>query len=308
LALFHTLFNTLGVVLFLPWYRTLVKQLETWIPDTHEPVVLITEVGKTASITLEQTRARYLDENALGSAEAAVQAVAHELQHLARLSLEVICHALYLPIDQLRSAQINPLSVQQTAHTHDHRLDADTLYQQHIKGVYGDLLDYMGRLETHLDETQTHNWIACQRVAMQLVDAVKDAKHLQKNLGRSLADPSPAVASSYAELRLYMLWVLREVRAISLLDLPESALTARLQMFDAEAAKFDGAFREKLFEAVRNKQLDGLRASSLMNDVGYASRITQSLRNVLMLGLGEARQLLPELPFRHDEESPLLRL
>ncbi len=105
-----------------------------------------------------------------------------------------------------------------------------------------------------------------------------------------------------------MLWVLREIRTISLLDLPTEALRARLELFDGEAARFDAQFRERLFVAVREKGLDGMQASSLMNDLGYASRISQSLRNVLMLGLGEARELLPQLPFRSEDEAPLIHL
>ena len=310
LALFHTLFNGLGVLLFVPWHLRLAAALERWLPELAEPKVLIAEVqgqAQTAALTAV-TRARYLDDNTLDSADAAVQAVARELQHLARLSLEVICHALYLPVDQLRSAQIDERALLDSAQGASRGLDAEQLYQRHIKGVYSDLVSYMGRLKANLDETHNREWIASQVLAMQLVDAVKDAKHLQKNLGRQLNGREPAVSAAYAELRRHMLWVLREMRVISLLDLPEEALRARLELFDGEAAKFDGQFRERLFAAVRENKLDGLHASSLMNDLGYVSRISQSLRNVLMLGLGDAHELLPQLPFRSEDEAPLIQL
>lgn len=309
LALFHTLLNTFGVLLFMPWHRSLAAWLERRLPEPAEPQVLIAEVsnGRTEA-AWPQTRARYLDDNALGSAEAAVQAVARELQHLARLSLEVICHALYLPVDQLSSRQIDETVLRSSAQTADHALDAEQLYQRHIKGVYGDLLSYMGRLEASLDEAHSRAWLASQVVALQLVDAVKDAKHLQKNLRRLLANGEPAVSAAYAELRRHLLWVLREMRAISLLDLPAEALRSRLEFFDNQAANFDAAFRERLFAAVREQRLDGLRAGSLMNDLGYASRIGQSLRNVLMLGLGEGRELMPQLPFRGVGDEPLIRV
>ncbi|MCY1183283.1 hypothetical protein D9M73_238910 [compost metagenome] len=116
------------------------------------------------------------------------------------------------------------------------------------------------------------------------------------------------MSAAYADLRRQLLWVLREMRAISLLDLPAETLKARLELFDSQAAKFDAAFRERLFAAVREKRLDGLQASSLMNDLGYASRIGQSLRNVLLLGLGEGREIMPQLPFRGEDEAPLIRL
>jgi phosphate:Na+ symporter len=309
LALFHTLFNTLGLLLFLPWHRGLAAWLERRLPEPTEPQVLIAEVSNgRAAQELPQTRARYLDDGALGSAEAAVQAVARELQHLARLSLEVICHALYLPVDQLSSVQVDEALLRSSAQTAGHALDAEQLYQRHIKGVYADLLSYMGRLEVSLDEAHSRAWIASQLVALQLVDAVKDAKHLQKNLGRLLVNGEPAVSAAYADLRRQLLWVLREMRAISLLDLPAEALRARLELFDSQAASFDAAFRERLFAAVREQRLDGLRASSLMNDLGYASRIGQSLRNVLLLGLGEGREVMPQLPFRSEGDEPLIHL
>ncbi|CAD5379096.1 Sodium-dependent phosphate transporter [Pseudomonas sp. OF001] len=309
LALFHSLFNGLGLLLFIPWHGRLALWLERLLPEPAEPHVLIAEVGNgQAPQALPQTRARYLDENALGSAGAAVQAVARELQHLARLSLEVICHALYLPVDQLNSRQIDDTVLRSSAQMAGHALDAEQLYQRHIKGVYADLLSYMGRLEASLDEAHNRAWIASQLVALQLVDAVKDAKHLQKNLSRLLVNGEPAVSAAYADLRRHLLWVLREMRAISLLDLPAEALRSRLDLFDSQAASFDTAFRERLFAAVREQRLDGLRASSLMNDLGYASRIGQSLRNVLLLGLGDGREVMPQLPFRSESDEPLIQL
>lgn len=50
------------------------------------------------------------------------------------------------------------------------------------------------------------------------------------------------------------------------------------------------------------------QASSLMNDLGYVSRITQSLRNVLLLGQGEGGELFRSLRRLSGEEGPLIRL
>ncbi len=145
----------------------------------------------------------------------------------------------------------------------------------------------MGRLEVPLDEEHQRFWLSCQVVALQLVDAVKDAKHLQKNLGQALQGEPSVLRDTYVELRRHLIAMLREVRALGSLiggDLPQEALAARLQLLDESAAEFDGAFRQRLFAAVRRHELDGLQMSSLMNDLGYVSRIIQSLRNVLQLG------------------------
>ncbi|WP_300656798.1 Na/Pi cotransporter family protein [Pseudomonas sp.] len=302
LALFHTLFNAMGVSLFWPWQGWLADLLERWLPDREEPRVLITEVAEPAT---EPTRARYLDDSALASADSAAQAVVLELQHLARLSLEVICHALYVPVDQLeRSRQDERLL---SARPDPRALDAEQLYQRHIKGVYSDLLSFMSRLEVSLDEAHQHFWVSCQLAALQLVDAVKDAKHLQKNLGRYLRQDDSSARQSYLELRRHLLGVLHEVRELGQLELPDTLWDERLHLLDEGAADFDSAFRQRLFAAVREHRLNGQQASSLMNDLGYVSRITQSLRNVLLLGQGEGNELFRPLRQLVDEDGPLIR-
>ncbi|RRV36790.1 Na/Pi cotransporter family protein [Pseudomonas sp. o96-267] len=304
LAMFHTLFNAMGVALFWPLQRRLAQYLIRWLPDRVEPQVLITELASEQVTEPERTRARYLNERALDSVDAASGAVVQELGHLGRLSLEVICHALYLPVDQLAQAKGDERVLQ--AKPAAGGLDAEHLYQFHIKGVYGDLLSFMGRMDLPMDEAHQQFWISCQLAALQLVDAVKDAKHLQKNLGHYLDAPPSAAREAYVELRRHLLATLHEVRELARSDMPDEMWQSRLRWVDEQAASFDAQFRQRLFAEVRYGHLDGLQTSSLMNDLGYVSRIFQSLRNVLMLGSEQA--LFRELRKFGDEQESLIRL
>ncbi|RRV27987.1 Na/Pi cotransporter family protein [Pseudomonas sp. o96-267] len=304
LAMFHTLFNAMGVALFWPLQRRLAQYLIRWLPDRVEPQVLITELASEQVTEPERTRARYLNERALDSVDAASGAVVQELGHLGRLSLEVICHALYLPVDQLAQAKGDERVLQ--AKPAPGGLDAEHLYQFHIKGVYGDLLSFMGRMDLPMDEAHQQFWISCQLAALQLVDAVKDAKHLQKNLGHYLDAPPSAARDAYVELRRHLLTTLHEVRELARSEMPDEMWQSRLRWLDEQAASFDAQFRQRLFAEVRYGHLDGLQTSSLMNDLGYVSRIFQSLRNVLMLGSEQA--LFRELRKFGDEQESLIRL
>ena len=303
LAMFHTLFNAMGVALFWPLQRRLAQYLIRWLPDRVEPQVLITELASEQVTEPERTRARYLNERALDSVDAASGAVVQELGHLGRLSLEVICHALYLPVDQLAQAKGDERVLQ--AKPAPGGLDAEHLYQFHIKGVYGDLLSFMGRMDLPMDEAHQQFWVSCQLAALQLVDAVKDAKHLQKNLGHYLDAPPSAARDAYVELRRHLLTTLHEVRELARSDMPDEMWQSRLRWLDEQAASFDAQFRQRLFAEVRYGHLDGLQTSSLMNDLGYVSRIFQSLRNVLMLGSEQA--LFRELRKFGDEQESLIR-
>ena len=313
LAMFQTLFNVIGVLLFWPWQRQLEVWLCRFLPDRKEPSVLIADIQTGQSSVVEQrvlpqTRARYLNDAALASVDTASRAVVQELQHLGRLSLEVICHALNQPVEQLSSIKVDNERLYARPNDAEY-LDAEALYQRHVKGVYSDLLGFMSRLDAQMDEEHQQFWMTCQVVALQLVDAVKDAKHLQKNLGHYLRNDRSHVHDHYLDLRRHVLWVLRQVREVGRSELSDEVWRSRMEWVDGQAAKFDADFRHRIFSEVRSQQLDNLQASSLMNDLGYSSRIIQSLRNVLQLGLVGDNELLREVrSLGGDDDFPLIHL
>ncbi len=288
LAMFHTLFNVMGVLVFWPFQQQLAKALERWLPDTQEPSVLIDTQTEQAT---QITRARYLRPAALQTVESASKAVSRELQHMGRLGLEVVAHALYAPADMRSELQREDPELRQRLQ--QHAIHADVLYKTHIKGVYADLLEFMGSMVQPMDGTQQDFWHNSQVAAFQLVEAVKDAHRLQRNMHKYLQGPDDSVArSSYLELRLHMLQTLQEMRALSLSDIPEAQWSSQLQALDERIASFDTSFRKHLFASIRGGLVDSLTVSSLMNDLGFAHSIIHGLRHVLLLGEGHeaARQ------------------
>lgn len=284
LALFHTLFNVLGVLLFWPWQPQLAAALTRWLPDKAEPAVLIATQTEQAA---EATQARYLQTSALQTTESAARAVAQELQHMGRLSLEVICHALYCPLAMLEDPPRD--DAQLRARVELQRVDADRLYQLHIKGVYAQLLAFMGKVDLPTDPAQQQFWHDSQVAAFQMVDAVKNAHRLQRNMHRYLPEPTESAARrSYIELRHHVLLALRDVRALGRSDAPDTEWAAQLQALDDRNQNFADQFRQHLFAGIRSGALPGLVASSLMNDLGFAQRMLTSLRQVLLLGEGHA--------------------
>ena len=280
LALFHTLFNVGGVALFWPWQGTLARQLVKWLPERHEPAVPA-DAAAPGTPPIERLHALHLSASALESADAAAAAVALELRHLGGLSLEVICQALCLPTGQLTAPQPDA-TLLDTGPAGGMCFDAELLYQQRVKGVYGDLLAFMGRLEVPLDEDHQRFWSDARMAALLMVNAVKDAKHLQKNLARRLEQSDSPVRAAYVALRRHLFAQIRALHDIALVG-DAGAGAARLAALDREAAAFDAQAQAELFGQVRLGRLDGLEAGSLLNDQGYAGRIYRSLREVFAL-------------------------
>ena len=300
LALFHTLFNVLGVLVFWPWQKQLARALERWMPDPQEPEVLIATHTEQVAQT---TRARYLRPAALQTVESASSAVSKELQHMGRLGLEVVGHALYTQTTDF-STEPQREDPQLRERLQHQAINADKLYQTHIKSVYADLLEFMGSMVLPLEPAQQDFWHSSQVAASKLVEAVKDAHRLQRNMYKYLQGTEESAArSSYLELRLHMLTTLRDMRALSVSDAPEHQWQQQLQMLDERVAAFEGQFRKHLFASIRGGLLDSLTASSLMNDLGFAQSIIAGLRQVLLLGDGHEAVRLQQLLMG---DSPLI--
>ena len=277
LALFHTLFNATGVALFWPWQARLAQWLQRWLPEP-EGAALQESTGRTRSRESEPVRARHLSGHALDSADAAAAAVALELRHLGELSVEVICRVLDLPLEGLSGPGFDDARLSEAPGPDSP--DADALYRQRVKGVYADLLAFMGRIEVPMDEEHRRFWTQAQMAAVQMVEAVKGAKHLQKNMLPRLRDGDSSLREAYVGLRRHLYAQMRGLYGIAW-DKPD---TGALTALEVQAVDFEAGFRRHVLAMVGRGELDGLQAASLLNDLGYVDRIDRSLRG---LGIAE---------------------
>lgn len=299
LALFYTIFNVIGVSLFWLLQDRLAEKLKKWIPEVEEPKVLIEKEPEPPLIHEEKDEslhARYLTDSALSSTKTATRAVFQELEHLARMSLEVICHALYLPISELSSEKMDEAALEEFHEAGF--IDAEKLYRHHIKGIYSELLTFISRIEYSEDDEEYQQVLMnCQIIALKLAAAVKNSKHLQVNLKAYLAgEPGPA-RSAYIQLRRYILKNLRTFYRMNLEEavLPHIAISQdKLENILQESSSFEEAFRAQLYYSLRSNQFDGFITSSLLNDMSYAKQVVTSLYSILKLAINSEYDALDD--------------
>ena len=299
LALFHTLFNVLGVVVFWRLQNRLAGKLKQWLPDRAEQTLptLIAEPHEMRPVSKKHgTEAMYLSKASLRASDTAVLAVVNEIRHLSRLTLEVMCHAVYVPAQQLfeRSADTEDLRLQ--AAQLPLQLDADALYQQHIKGVYSELLGYINRIEVPLSDEQERVLQSCQALALQFAEAVKESKHLQKNLQQYLQS-ADEVQQYYARLREYVFGLLLQMAPLS--QDGAASLIVQPEQLQQGMQQFEQMFTHEVLAGLREGKLSDRQTSSLMNDIAYARRIGHSLLEIL----AQAQHLLLQTPLAQQDQE-----
>ncbi len=300
-ALFYTLFNIIGLLLFWPLKTKLAHFLERLIPNIPEPEQLIEKQIPNSKISHieESIPSPFLTESALSSTQTATQAVLQDLQLLSRVTLEVICHILLLKTSILTSKNVDDTII--IDHQDLNPLDADELYRQQIKSRYSELLTFISKIDyNEADKAYQGVIMTSQLIAFKLVSAVKNSHHLQKNLRYYLLKENHPAQPLYLELRNYIVsnlqmayWIQTEITNIKT-DMTEQDNRNNdhdeprfdhhsLTDFIDHSRNFESQFRNKIYQALKENILDGFNTSSLLNDLEYATQIVESLFNILKL-------------------------
>jgi phosphate:Na+ symporter len=291
LALFHTLFNLVGVMLMLPLTGRLVSLLERLLRGRER---LIDEP-------------RYLNEAAMELPESAMQAIRNEMGHLLDNAFELIAAALSLQPDAVRSGEDLQRLVDRSPQVT--KIDIDAIYERRIKTLYSAITAYVSRVQASTSEHYGEELYQLRMASLNIVEAVKDIKHLQKNLVRFTQTDNVAIRGQYNRLRLQLAGILRELAVI------QSESSSGISSFSLDAVKVtieqdDVLTNGELDRLIRDNAISPEMATSLMNDSAYAYDVADNLiqmGRILFVAQGhDPQDVESELLLNDDEMSELI--
>ncbi|MBW7470847.1 Na/Pi symporter [Marinobacter sp. M216] len=262
LAVFHTLFNCLGVAVMLPRISQLARALERWLPEGPEEAA---------------AEPRYLNPAAMDSPDSANVAVRREVWHLFDQAFVILAHGLHLHREQICNCDDLRAMINNNRERID--IDIDLLYRQRVKRLYNAILDFISGCMTRMSPgSSTESLYRLQHAAAEMVEAIKHVKHLRKNLTTYLAANNAAIRREYNDLRLRVAIVLRETHRLyegqfddastAILELDEIAVSARVDRESMVA---------RVTKLLGTKQIDSAMATSLLNDSAYASETVDAI-------------------------------
>ena len=259
LALFHTVFNTLGVLLLAPFIKQLEAVLMKWI------------VQKPTS----SEQPLYLYPEALETSQTAVSAVRSEVLHLMDNAFGLLSQGLSLNQDIIEGEASLEQAVKNTQKLQP--LNIDQAYEEKIKSLHSEIVAFIAHARGHeLTPGATAELYALRQASRNVVEAVKGMKHLHKNLSQHGLSQQSAVRERYDLIRLQLATMLRDLRQLLGEERDEvSALSVdaiRLSLQRANRRMID-----ELDELIRHRRIPATIATSVMNDETYAADIGHSL-------------------------------
>lgn len=262
LAVFHTVFNVLGVTLMLPLLHRLIAFLEHRIPEPLPDV----------------SRPHFLNEAVDEFPQTLEIALRKEVLHLYENAIELILHGLNLHRGRIFATD-DVASVVRSSRTAV-ELDIDAAYETRVKTLYSAILEFTTRAGgKRLAPEITDRVYALRDVASDIVQVVKSVKHLRKNVLRYTTRRQGAVTELYDGLRIEIARIVVEIRKLGLVA-PEDRSALWL---DQERVQVEEAARkttERIDELIRSGELSATAATSFLNDSGYAYSAMRDLIDV----------------------------
>jgi phosphate:Na+ symporter len=292
LALFHTLFNLLGIALMLPLLNVLVNRLQRILGNSGP----------------KRDQPRYLNDASLSLPQVALQAITKETKHLFSNAFTLIAHGLSLH----RAIITSSSDLQQLIDPPGKliELDLDDLYERRIKDIYSANIEFLSRAQARATPEHADAYNALRHANMDVVAAIKAIKHLRKNLLHYMQSDNLYIRREYNRFRVRIGEVLRSLAVLR--DADDSVVA--LLSLDRIRVEILGSENEAASVAdalIRDHAITSQMATSLINDGGYVREVIQRLldmnEQLHLAGLPYGEAVHDELALRAEEIANIAR-
>ena len=257
LAVFHTLFNVLGIVIMVPLLNPLVTLLRNLLPDPKPDLV--------APLYLNDAVAEFPD--------ALVETVRKEVLHLYDNAFEVLAHGLNLHRHDIRSeADLLELAQQPEQLI---EFDIDDIYGRKVKVLYNAIVEFTSRSQGQLPQEHMERIYVLREAARDIVEAIKDVKHMRKNLVAYILSDNASIKGEYNKIRAQLGEILRELNLLR--ESGEDADLVALDGLRLQMEENDSTLNGDLDRLIREGRITAPMATSLMNDSSYAYDVARNL-------------------------------
>ncbi|WP_333804679.1 Na/Pi cotransporter family protein [Sulfurospirillum sp.] len=264
LALYHTYFNLICVLLFAPL--------------VHGLVALLNHLFKPApTLESESDDVMFINESALDFPDTAQATLLKETKHLYNNVFDIIAQGLSVTKEDINSGmEIDDILKLRNVAMY---VNMDEYYEKRIKEIYGKIINFAILAQGKFSNESNTQLIPIKNATIEIVEAFKASKHMQKNMLRYIDSENEDIRNEYNHIRRNLIKHLRNMQLIVNTSEEDIAvlLLSKLQL---DAQKYDIAANKSLDNLIRTNKITYTMATSLMNDTTYAYTIASELTKV----------------------------
>ncbi|WP_372745391.1 Na/Pi cotransporter family protein [Lutibacter sp.] len=268
LAMFHTFFNVLGVLIMIPFINKLEQLLLKIIKEKKDKDI---------------DEPKFLNEAVLQFPGSTITALLNESKYLYKNAVfEIVTHGLNIHRDDIISGEKIKKIIEKS--TKDLQINIDDIYLKKVKSIYGEIIRYAATAQNDLKLNRKQNNIITEiKIAnRKMVEIIKDVKDLNKNVTLSLNSENKYLSKEYDDFRKKLTKVLRVIHLFQTEENPEK-YAAKLTNLKKEAKENIKHSNKSIDKLIRKDLITVEMASSLFNDYSNVNDIIKKLIEVAEL-------------------------
>ena len=262
LAVFHTLFNLVGLIVFSFFIPKLVIFLKKLFVEEKESYI---------------TKPKFLDMEVVAVPFAALKATRKETIHLYDNASEVLSHAIMLHRHRYIGKSNISKIVKESSDIID--LNIDEFYESRIKSLYSDIIDYSIYFINELDDEKRSYLNDLRNACRDIAESVKNTKELQKNIKKYISSNNGYIKDEYNYIREAIAKTINTINEIKN-SKDEIDVLSKSELLKEYLKGLDVIATRRIDILIREKRIDKKMATSLLNDSYHANLIISRLINV----------------------------
>ena len=262
LAVFHTLFNLVGLLIFSFFIPKLVIFLKKLFVEEKDSYI---------------TKPKFLDMEVVAVPFAALKATRKETIHLYDNASEVLSHAIMLHRHRYIGKSNISKIVKESSDIID--LNIDEFYESRIKSLYSDIIDYSTYFINELDDEKRSYLNDLRNACRDIAESVKNTKELQKNIKKYISSNNGYIKDEYNYIREAIAKTINTINEIKN-SKDEIDVLSKSELLKEYLKGLDVIATRRIDILIREKRIDKKMATSLLNDSYHANLIISRLISV----------------------------
>ena len=279
LALFHTIFNVVGVVVMIPFIKKLEGLLLRLIKDKG-----VKEIDEP----------KYLNPAVLKFSGSVISALFNESKYLYENSVfEIVTHALNIHRADVKSEEKLKKVIKKS--NIDLKTNVDDLYYSKVKIIYGEIIKYASTAQStlSLNNRQIKAITDIKIANRKMVEIIKDVRELNKNITMVLSLENKHLQKEYNSYRKKLTNVLRVIYLFRI-ENNEDKYELQLNALRNEAKLNVRQSNKSIDRLIRKNLITAEMASSLFNDYTNVNDMIKKLIDVAELLYSKKDSLFEE--------------
>ena len=262
LAVFHTLFNLVGLLIFSFFIPKLVIFLKKLFVEDKDNYI---------------SKPKFLDMEVVAVPFVALKGTRKETIHLYDNATEVLSHAIMLHRHRYIGKSNISKIVKESSDIID--LNIDEFYESRIKSLYSDIIDYSTYFINELDDEKKLYLNDLRNACRDIAESVKNTKELQKNVRKYISSNNSYIKDEYNFIREA---IAKSINTINEMKNSKDDIDvlSKSELLKEYLKGLDVIATRRIDILIREKRIDKKMATSLLNDSYHANLIVSRLISV----------------------------